>query len=51
MTNTEISGLTESDIERIRRLKGLLQAEAVQMTMTNKDAVMWAVNNELEKRE
>jgi len=46
-----VMGLTESDIEEIRELKGLLQAEFTDRDFTNGDAVMWAVENEIMRLE
>jgi len=51
MGTQAVGGLTEEDIERIRKLKGYIQADSPALTVSNKDAVMWAVNNELEKYE
>jgi len=46
-----VMGLTESDIEEIRELKGLLQAEYTDEDLNNSDTVMWAVRNEIERLE
>jgi len=51
MGNQSVSGLSESEIRQIRRLKGKIQQEAVTESISNSDAVMWAVQNELERRD
>jgi hypothetical protein len=47
--NGAVGGLTETEMEQIRKLKGHIQAQMTQESISNRDAVMWAVNNELEK--
>ena len=46
--NKAVGGLSESEMEKIRRLGGLIQAETGDK-ISNREAVMWAVNNELER--
>mgnify|MGYP000226302052 CR=1 FL=1 len=46
--NQSVSGLTQEQIESIRKLKAELQADNPQLDLSNRDAVMWAVNNCLE---
>jgi hypothetical protein len=46
-----IGGLTESELEEVRRLRGLVQAEVVEKNMSLRNATMWAVRNEIERLE
>lgn len=48
--NQSVTGLSENEIEQIRQLKGLLQAEVPDSEFTNADTVMWAVENEIERQ-
>jgi hypothetical protein len=50
MGHKTIGGLSPSEIEQIRKLKGDIQRDSVKKDITMSDAVMWAVNNELERR-
>jgi len=50
MGHKTIGGLSPSEIEQVRKLKGEIQADAVQQDITMSDAVMWAVSNELQRR-
>jgi len=49
--NQAIGGLTESELEEVRRLRGLIQAEVVEQNMSLRNATMWAVRNEIERLE
>ena len=46
-----VGGLKDHDMERIRELRAAIQYENPELNVSLKDAVMWAVNNELESRE
>lgn len=46
-----VGGLKADDMERIRELRAAIQYENPELNVSLKDAVMWAVNNELEKRQ
>ena len=46
-----VGGLKDADMERIRELRAAIQYENPELNVSLKDAVMWAVNNELEKRQ
>lgn len=47
----QVGGFKEVEMEEIRRLKGELQAEMPGENINAKGAIMWAVQNELERRE
>jgi len=47
----QIGGFKSHEMEEIRRLAGELQTEMVEENINNKGAVMWAVRNELERRD
>jgi len=44
-----VGGLKPNDMEQIRRLRAKIQYENPELNVSLKDAVMWAVDNELEK--
>jgi len=46
-----IGGLTTDELENVRMLKGQLQQEMPQESISMKDAVMYAVNNEITRQE
>lgn len=48
--NNAVGGMTDAELQRIKRLGGYLQAETGE-TISNREAVMWAVDNELEKHQ
>jgi hypothetical protein len=48
--NNTVGGLKPDDMERIRELRAAIQYENPELNVSLKDAVMWAVNNELDKR-
>ena len=45
-----VGGLKSADMDKIRQLRAKIQYENPELNISLKDAVMWAVNNELEKR-
>ena len=47
--NQSVGGLTEEQIQKIRQVKGKVQQQCPDETITNADAIMWAINNELEE--
>lgn len=49
MGKQAVTGLTKKQLEQIRRLKGKIQMKRPSREITHPDAVMWAVNNELER--
>jgi hypothetical protein len=49
--NQAVGGLTESEMEELRRLRALVQAECVSENVSMRDAVMWAARGEIERLE
>jgi len=47
--NGAVGGLSEQDMNKIRELRGFIQTEVTDTAISNRDAVMWAVENELER--
>jgi len=45
-----VGGLSEQDMNKIRELRGHIQTEVVEQSVSNRDAVLWAVENELDRR-
>lgn len=45
-----IGGLKDADMEKIRELRGRIQAEVTTESISMKDAVMDAVESELDRR-
>jgi len=43
-----IGGFTDEEMQEIRRLRGKVQQECVNTSVSIKDAVLWAARNELE---
>jgi len=48
--NGAVGGLSEQDMNKIRELRGHIQTEVVEQSVSNRDAVLWAVENELDRR-
>jgi len=46
---SKVGGLSEQDMNKIRELRGFIQTEVTDTAISNRDAVMWAVENELER--
>jgi len=44
-----VGGMKAADMEKIRELRGRIQTEVPHESVSMKDAVMWAVENELER--
>jgi len=44
-----IRGLSEEDMNKIRMLQGHIQTEIPERSVSHRDTIMWAVENELEK--
>jgi len=49
--NNAVGGFSDSEMAEIRKLKGVLQQEMPENKFSNKGAVLWAVRNELDRKE
>ena len=47
--NGAVGGLSEQDMNKIRQLRGYVQTEVPDESVSYRDAVLWAVENELER--
>lgn len=47
--NGAVGGLSEQDMNKIRELRGFIQTEVTDKAISNRDAVLWAVENELDR--
>jgi len=47
--NGAVGGLSEQDMNKIRVLQGYIQTEIPERSVSHRDTIMWAVENELEK--
>lgn len=49
--NQAVGGLSEDEMESIRTLRGIIQQKTPEVAISNRDAVMYAINNELERQQ